>query len=177
VAPVRVQLVGQKEEPSALLVEQRIHNLRQLYAITYLLNDGRHDELADELYKNPKLDLEFLLKEHERLFVQAAGPGSWWITILSKVKGTGQLSLNTLSLLFGEGRQLLMERVRIGTAMKQEELVAKRVENRHATAKAALDIFNRLDKIKDEDRRNAVRETLIRLIESINKDSALLPPP
>lgn len=174
IAPVRIQLVGEKEEPSALIVEHRLHNLRQIYAITYLLNEGRYEELANTLHENPNIDVELLLKEDERLFVQAAGPGTWWITVLSKVKGAGQLSLNTLSLFYGEGRQLLLERVRTGTAMKHEELVAKRIENTHAAAKAALDIASKLDKIKDEKLRDEVRDRLNRLASGVKENNSLL---
>jgi hypothetical protein len=41
IPPTRIQLIGEKEEPSAMLVERRLHDLRQVYAILYMLNDGR----------------------------------------------------------------------------------------------------------------------------------------
>lgn len=90
-APVRLQLVGADEEPTAALVEERLRSLRQVYAIIYLLNDGREEALAEAIRQNPNIDVErSLLKDDQKLRLQAAGPGSWYVTAFSKVRGAGQ---------------------------------------------------------------------------------------
>jgi len=53
VRPVRLQLVNDDEEPGAALVERRLHSLRQVYAITLLLDAGRQEELAAALLSRP----------------------------------------------------------------------------------------------------------------------------
>ena len=128
VPPVRLQLINDDEKPTAALVERRLHGLRQVYAITLLLDAGRGDELAAALLKSPDADLEqSLLHGDEHLYLQEAGPGSWWVVALTKLKGAPEKALNGLSLFFGEGRSLLLERVRVGTKIKQQELERQKV--------------------------------------------------
>jgi hypothetical protein len=119
-----------------------------------------------------------LLKEEQRLYLQSAGPGSWYVTALSKVKGAGTLSLQTLSLMFSEGRTLLIERVRLGNEIKREELRKHQIDNYQAASKVVFYIANKIDKIIDKDRLEDVRNRLSELIGSIrNDDKLLLPPP
>jgi len=64
-------------------VEERLRSLRQVWAIVYMLNDGREEALAAAIRENPNIDVEkSLLKDDYRLRLQAAGPGSWFVTTL-----------------------------------------------------------------------------------------------
>jgi hypothetical protein len=84
---MRLQLAKEGELPAAWMIERRIHALRQLYAIAFLLNFDRGDELADVLKSEPHVDLEAkLLKEDEWLFITGASVGSWYITLLTKTR-------------------------------------------------------------------------------------------
>jgi hypothetical protein len=122
VLPARLRLINDGEEPTAFLVEKRLHSLRQVYAITLLLEAGRGAELAATLLKDANADLEqTLLVPDEWLYLQEAGSGSWWVVALTKIKGAPQKALNGLSLFFGEGRSLFLDRVRAGTQIKQQE--------------------------------------------------------
>lgn len=97
-----------------------------MYAITLLLEADRGAELAATLLKDANADLEqTLLSSDELLYLQEAGSGSWWVVALTKIKGTPQRALNGLSLFFGEGRSLLLDRVRAGTQIKQQRLSDK----------------------------------------------------
>ena len=49
VSPVRLQLINDGEAPAAALVERRLRGLRQVYAITLMLDAGRGEELATVL--------------------------------------------------------------------------------------------------------------------------------
>jgi hypothetical protein len=178
--PARLRIVEEGEEPSAALVERRLHSLRQVYAIIYLLNAGREEELAAALRENPSLDIEQqLLKDEERLYLQAAGPGSWWVTVITTLKGaTSRATLNTLSLLYGEGRTMLLERVRTGTDALKQDTRAKAIANDKAYALAAIEIAQKLEKIKDPDVRKQVQRALYSNTGDVNqKSAALLPPP
>jgi hypothetical protein len=184
VSPARLQLIAEGEEPSAALVERRLHSLRQVYAIMLLLNTERGAELAAALRKEPDADLEqLLLRDEERLYLQAAGPGTWWITVLTKIEKAPQTALNTLSLVYGEGRKMLLERVRAATALKQEEVEAKRIANDAARMKALTDSFADLEKIKNPEDRERVRQILLANMASANPKLAaptiagFLPPP
>lgn len=124
-SPVRAQLINDGEEPSVQLLEERLYNLRQVYAIILLLETGRSEELAELLLKNPGADVEQeLLNIDERLHIQAAGPGSLWVvlqTAYKKISSAPQFALNMLSLVYGEGRQLLLRRARASTIKQEEE--------------------------------------------------------
>lgn len=173
VPPTRLRIVEESEEPTAALVEERLRNLRQAYAIIFALYADREDALAKVLQDNPAADLELkLLSDDERLMLRAAGPGSWWVTVLSKIRGTGTATLNTLSLFYGEGRTMLLERVRAGTALKQEEVEAKRIANNTARAQGAIDLAIKLEKIKDPASRETVKRLLIANTSPINPSTA-----
>ncbi len=184
VAPVRLQLIAEGEEPSAALVERRLHSLRQVYAITLLLNTERGEELAAALRADPNADLEqMLLRDDERLFLQAAGPGTWYVTALASIGKAPQRALNTLSLVYGEGRRMLLERVRAATDLKKEEVEARRIANEAARRKALIDSLAGLDKIKNQDDRELARQILLSNMTAANPTLAVptiagaLPPP
>jgi len=169
VPPDRLQLVSDGEESTAALVEDRLHSVRQIYAILLLLYSERQEELASALIKNPAADLErYLIRQEDRLYVQAAGPGSWWITVLTKIGGAPQAAINTLSLIYGEGRRMLLERVRAATDLKFEEVEAKRIANDAARRKAVLDAFSGLEKIKNPEDRERVRQYFLSSVTSAN---------
>jgi hypothetical protein len=181
--PARLQLIAEGEEPTAALVERRLRSLRQVYAITLLLNDERGEELAAALRADPDIDLEqALLRDEERLYLQAAGPGTWWVTVLTKIGKAPQTALNTVSLVYSEGRRMLIERVRAATDLKNEEVEAMRIANDTARKKALIDSFADLERIKDTEDRERVRRTLLSNLASTNPKLAaptiagLLPP-
>lgn len=162
VPPVRLHLINKDEEPAAWLVEKRLHSLRQVYAITFLLDADRGAELAAALLKEPTLDLEqALLRPDEQLYLQEAGSGSWWVVALTKAKGAPQKALNGLSLFYGEGRSLLLDRVRAGTQIKQQEAERQRDQRLIELAKA-------LDKVKDPNGKAAIQQRLVAEMSSAN---------
>lgn len=184
VRPVRLQIINDGEEPNAALVGRRLYNLRQVYAITLLLDTGREKDLADLLLKEPRADLErALLAEDERLLVQAGGPGTWWITVLTKIGGAPQTALNGLSLIYGKGRTLLLERVQAATEIKKEEATAKALANEKARDQRIIDLAKALEKIKDPEGRAAIQSRLHSELNSANPQLAgptiagLLPAP
>ncbi len=162
VVPARLQLINDGEEPTANLLERRLHSLRQVYAILLMLDTGRGEQLAGYLRKDPEFDLErWSLKEDEHLLLQAAGPGSWWVTALTRLKGAPEQALNGLSLIYGEGRSLLLERVRAGTKIRQQ--AAERDEDQRI-----IELSKALDKVKDPVGKAAIRQRLLSELESAN---------
>ena len=138
-----------------------MHSLRQVYAIMVLLMTERGEELAAALRADPNVDLEqVLLRDDERLFLQAAGPGTWWVTALTKIGKAPQKALNTLSLVYGEGRDMLLERVRAATDLKKEEVEAKENRERCSTEKALIESLAGLEKIKNQEDRELARQFL-----------------
>jgi hypothetical protein len=120
--PVRLRLMAEEEIPTAATLEKRLHALRQLYAVAFLIESGRTDEVAQAIEQNSETDLEALLNEEDRLSVRAASVGSFWITLVIKTKA----AFSTLSLIgplfYDEGRQALLSRVRATTELKWLEV-------------------------------------------------------
>jgi Xaa-Pro aminopeptidase len=185
ISPARVQLVAEGEAPNAARVEQRLRNLRQVYAIIFLLNAGRADELASSLRKNPNTDLEDLVPQEERLYLEAAGPGTWWVSVFTRIKGAGQKALNTLSLIYGEGRELLLRRVRAETVGKEADAVIKgqkaeqeKIKTDQNRVKALADMLKTIRTVKNPDERAAIRDAFLKNTAAINPNiSHILPPP
>jgi hypothetical protein len=160
-------------------LEKRLRNLRQVYALAFLLNQGRQKELADAIRGNPEADIEHqLLAKDEWLHIQAAGPGSFLATVLSKVRGAGQKSLYAVGVLFSEGRDLLIDNLRTGNAIKKEELRKNQIANDKAAADAAFDIYKKLNSIKNPKDREEAKHFLLSNTRPLNpKIAGLLPPP
>lgn len=132
----------------------------------------------------PDIDLELkLLKDEERLYLQAAGPGTWYLTVLTKIKGSPQAALNALSCIYSQGRDMLLDRVRIATAMEGEKLEKMRIENEGERRKLFFDTLAKRQKIKSPEDRELVRQFLLSNMNSANPKIAgpiiagLLPPP
>lgn len=158
--PLRLQILATDETPTARTVEQRIHSLRQLYALSFLINAGRSGEAAKLLEQNPNADLEVALKPNEHLLISAAGEGSFWLTVLAKTK-TAFKNLNYIApLFFEEGRQAIVERVRAGTELKQLEVKEKEINLSFQGANKLIDLVQKVEKIKDTGTRERVRLAL-----------------
>jgi len=109
IPPIRLQILADREIASAALVEQRIRALRQSYAIAYLVENDRIKELTLSLTENPDVDLEsVLLPETERLYILAAAPGSFWITVATKSLKAYKVAKHALALPYKEGRSALL---------------------------------------------------------------------
>ena len=95
-----------------------------------------------------------MLRDDERLYLQEAGSGSWWVVALTKLKGAPEKALNGLSIFFGEGRSLLLERARAGTQIKIQEAERQRDQRIIELAKA-------LAKIKTQPGKAAIQQRLL----------------
>lgn len=180
---VRVQLVSDDEQPSAALIEDRIRSLRQVYALLVLVDRNQQKNLGANLRRNPTLDIEReLLKPEEWLRVEAAGKGTWWMAVVAKAKRAPQAALNTLSLVYGEGRQLLLARVRADTQIRQSTARRETQKAERLLDRRIVDLSKALDKVKDPSARAAIATRLISEMKSINPQLAapavrrLLPP-
>ena len=155
-----MRILTNNETPTARKVEQRIRSLRQLYALSYLINEGRSAEAAKRLERNPNTDLEDALKPSEHLLISAAGEGSFWLTVLAKTKNAFK-NLNYIApLFFEEGRQAVVERVRASTKLKQLEVQEKETNLSFHSANKLIDLVQKVDKIKDPGTRERVRQAL-----------------
>jgi hypothetical protein len=155
-APVRFQLLAQGEEPSAAVVEERLRRLRQAYAISFLVTVRREADIANKLTDDPHADLEDLLAPEDRLYVQSASSGTFWVTVLAKTRAAQKALRDIASLAFPEGREHLLRRVRADTELKELDVTAKKI----SLAKSYVELLAQVEKIKDPKRRDAARNSI-----------------
>ena len=166
--PVRLSILGNKELPTAQLVESRLHSLRQIYAISFLIDAGRKIDISNATTD----DLEDLIDPADRLFIVSAGQGSFWLEVTAKTAAGIKSLKNIVPLLLDEGRQAVLERAKANTELAKLEVKKKHLEIDTQKANAVIDIYNRVDEMKDP----IVKELFkAKLTESIIASGNLIP--
>jgi hypothetical protein len=162
IPPLRLRIVEEDEPVSAALVEGRIRDLRQSYAITYMVHSGRAGELKSAIIQNPKIDLEerFLSKD-ERLYIAAAAPGSFWVTVITRsAKAYENLKLS-LALPYKAGRSALLRRVEAETRLKELAVEDKHLDIGLKRIRGAITTVKDIEKINDPDIRASLKSSFI----------------
>lgn|GEM_PF-6024203 len=178
IPPLRLRLIGGDETVSAGLVEARIHQLRQSYAITYMVRSGRSGELKSEIIRNPKVDIEErFVPEEERLYIVAAASGSFWLTVATKSLKSYEALKFSLALPFKEGRRALLRRVEAETELKELAVDEKRLEVGLKRVKGAITTINDIEKIKDPDIRDAMKKAFAANFDATDGSQLALPSP
>ncbi len=160
-SPVRLEIIGEDETVTAELLEHRLHHLRQVYAIAFLVNAGRESDLASVLREHPIADLEHdLIAEKDKLIIREATPGSLVLSLVAKSKKAYHALLYACAVPFAKGREALLGRVEAGTALAELEVQAKAQDLRLKGALGVIDLAKKIDCIKDKDTRELIRQRL-----------------
>lgn len=153
IPPLILQLVDEERRLPARVLEKRLFGLRQLYAIIRLADTDRLG-LLEEMIESVR-DLEDLLKPEEQLYVECLAPGSWYLTVWSKLKDSYLSIVKTVALVYGRGREALLSKLEAEARLK--ELAAEEKEFELFTKK--LDYSMALsDKFGSEKSRKALEE-------------------
>lgn len=147
--PLRLKIVGGEETPTAALVEQRLHALRQIYAMSFLLDAGREDAIAKAFSLRGTVDLESVLEEEDKLLVKSASTGSFWLTVAAKSAAAWNTLKGIGPLFFDEGRQAIVDRARATTELKQIEVDRTRFDTALHKANCLIDLYKKIEKVKD----------------------------
>jgi len=166
---VRINIFDRKTDDGpagvpAQEIERRIHALRQLYALTFLLEADRIDDvsIAQEL---SEIDLEQILNDDERLRFLATGVGSFWVT-LGNLTDAGKRAIIAIAGMFYEdGRQALLKHLRAQAESAELDVQKKRMELDFAKADKVLDLLDRIEKIRDPAFKATVRSVLTKICE------------
>jgi hypothetical protein len=94
---------GEKRIPARVL-EYRLRALRTLYAIVHLALTDRAQLIQDALLQDEHFDFEAILGEDELLYVESLAPGSWYVTLWSKLRSSYRSVLQTVALISVRGR-------------------------------------------------------------------------
>lgn len=168
ISPVRVNIISDWEEPTAELIETRIHAVRQIYAIDFLTNAADGPDYIGIDFDNNTSDLEVFIDEEDKLLIRSASAGSFWVTLA--VKSTTALrSLTGIApLFFDEGRQAVVSRVRASTELKQLEVTQKTFDINLQRANAMIDLSNKIEKIKDPSFKDIMKNKLVESLGATN---------
>lgn len=171
VAPFRLKIITGDESPTAALVEQRLHALRQIYAISFLVDAGRDDDIAKAFSLSGSIDLESILEEEDKLLIKSASTGSFWLTVVAKSTAAWNTLKGIGPLFFDESRQAIVERTRATTELQKIDVERKRFDTSLHKANSLIDLYKKIEKIKDI----GVRDRLLHDLNESMKNSGNTP--
>jgi len=123
IPPLILQLIDEDRRLPARVLEKRLFGLRQLYAIIRLADTGRLELLEKSL--ETVRDLEDLLSPEEQLYVECLAPGSWYLTVWSKLKDSYLSVVKTIALVYERGREALLRKLEAEARLKELEVEEK----------------------------------------------------
>ena len=157
-----INILREQKDCPALVLERRIHALRQLYATVFLVKAGRAKEIPPEAEKNPDFDLEekFLSKD-ERLYLSSASVGSFLATLHNWTE-TGRKTIEAIVALFvPEGRELLLRTLRARTVSREVQTKREEFDFNAHKLKTMIGFVKEVEEISDP----VLRERVAHLIE------------
>ena len=175
--PLRLKVVSSDETPTAALVEQRLHALRQIYAMSFLIDAGREDAIAKAFSLRGPVDLELILEDDDKLLVKSASSGSFWLTVAAKSSAAWNTLKNIGPLFFDEGRQAIVERARATTELQQIEVDRKRFDTNLHKANSLIDLYQKLEKVKNPQVKHRLQQELNENIKLAGNTPLTLPAP
>ena len=171
ISPLILTLPSETEFPSVKDLQDRLFGLRQLYSIIYLLsqNDSRLSQLVDEIDSNQDIDIENLyLEEDEKLRIESFAPGSWITTIWTKSKEAKSALTLMAGLVYKEGRENMIRRVRAETRIKEIEAD----ENEFNLYSKKIDYINKIAQSNPKLKKTVeleVEKALLKLLDGPNQ--------
>ncbi len=168
-------LMRSDEQPLSREIERRLWHVRQLHALLILLEAGRLQEFKSFVQSRPDGDLEALLFPEDMLELVGGGTGSWYVDVFKKAasaaKKSKDASLQTLSLIFADGRALLIRYVKAVTEIKEADARTREADAQTRGADARLREAEAALKEGEVEKmqRSAAKERLDALIETSNK--------
>ncbi len=157
VPSLRIRIIADGEDATLERVESRLEAIRELYATSILLSEGRIDEYPVSEQSDLAGYLESLLRPEQILTLKAASGGSFWITIAAKTISSYKTTVNVFAMFYPEGRKALLRRVRATTDLRELEVEEKRLSLDQQRAKVIIGMLKQIDTIKDEQLREEVK--------------------
>jgi hypothetical protein len=144
IPPLMLQILDGEKRISARALEKRLRALRTLYAIVHLSSTDRFNLVQDILSKDPSCDLELLLDDDELLYVECLAPGSWYVTLWSKLRTSYRSVLQTVAIVSERGREALLSKLEAEARLKELEVEEKEFENFTKKVDYGLGLMDRL---------------------------------
>jgi len=120
IPPLIIKMGDLDQRVPAKKLEKRLFALRQLYSLVRLFDTNRLDEI--DKVKNLNFDLEDLIPEDEHLYIDCLAPGSWYLTVWSKIQSSYSSLLKTVALIYERGRETLLSKLEAEAQLKNLEV-------------------------------------------------------
>jgi hypothetical protein len=179
---IRIELMNEGANIPLHHFQKKMRSLSKLHSMLVMLEQGRQDELGQFLLKDPSDDLFWALKPDDQLILQAAGPGSFWVTVGAIAKGIAsapQKALNTIVLIYGPGRYMALERVRANTdrvraAADAEQAKARKIneEAERIRDQRIMELVKQLERTKSREGKEVIRRHLAAAMREVNPQLA-----
>jgi T5SS/PEP-CTERM-associated repeat protein len=164
IPPLVLELPEEARELSLREVERRLGALRTLHAIVHLLENDRVDTVEDALAEGG--DLDAYLKDDEQLFLESLSPGSWVLTLLTKVRDSYKSLLRVVAMVYARGREAALRKMEAEARLVELDVEEREFKLLIERIDYGLDLGRKL-------RRMESREPLRKLVEQ--QVRALLP--
>jgi len=128
IPPLMLQIIDGEKRIPARTLEKRLRALRTLYAIVHLSLTDRFGLVQEVMSQDPDYDLELLLNDDELLYVECLAPGSWYVTLWSKVRTSYNSVLQTVAIISERGREALLSKLEAEARLKELEVEEKEFE-------------------------------------------------
>jgi hypothetical protein len=171
IPPIALALGDLPQRVPMHVIEDKLNGLRTLYAIYFLTDNDRTNELTEFLRSNPDGDIErILLGDEDRLYIESISYGSWVVTIWSKTKSAYKSISSVAGMVFERSRESYLRKVEAEAAMlenqAQKEAIHAARENfelQKSQMDYLLDVSNKIDAPE-------IREVVKRrIMESVDK--------
>jgi hypothetical protein len=154
IPPLMLQLSDTDKRQTARVLELRLRALRTLYGIVHLANTDRLLAFVTELHSNGQAEIDNFLLVDEQLYVECLAPGSWYVTVWSKLRVSYRSLLQTVAIVYSRGRDALLRKLEAEARSKELDNEAKEFSLFANKVDYALALQ---DKVKDEDLKVTLR--------------------
>ncbi len=125
IPPLMLQITEGNKRLTARALEFRLRALRNLYAIVHLALDQKLHLAGELVASDPDCDFEILLDDDELLYVECLAPGSWYVTLWSKLRTSYRAVLQTVALVSLRGREAILKKLEAEAKLKSLEAEEK----------------------------------------------------
>lgn len=157
--PLIIRLNDKERRLPARLLEKRLFGIRQLYAVVRLTDNKRLDLLSS--IDNIR-DLEALLPEDEQLYIECMSPGSWYLTVWTKVETSYKSLIKMVLMVFSRGREAFIQKLESEAKLRRVEANEKEFELFTKKIDYTLGLANRLE---NEELKGKIEQRIIESLE------------
>lgn len=160
-------------ELSARHVETTMRSLRQLHAVSFLVEANRFEKASSDT-----LDYEDLLDPEDRLFVESISAGSIWITLATRSREAFRSIVQIAAIFSDAGRSALIRKVQADASLKELEVDRSALENDLKRANGFVDLISKIERIKNPTVRDRARDAVFANLKNLSNNSyPEIPPP